>query len=115
MKTIVTTFAIAALALLGAAPQAEARGHKSRIYISGYQSCGTPIYYERYFVGYDECGDEIWEVRRVRQQYRPVVRERYVEPCESQYRRSARHYREGRRDRRSSHERSINIQASFFR
>ena len=86
MKTTITTIAIAALALLGAAPQAEARSHRSsRTYISGYRSCGTPIYTERYFIGYDHCGKPVWATRVVRQQYRPVVRERYVERCPQPY------------------------------
>ena len=89
MKTIATSFAIAALALLGAAPQAEARSHRSnhssRVYISGYRSCGTPVYTETYFIGYDRCGNPVRGERRVREEYRPVVRERYVEPCPQPY------------------------------
>jgi hypothetical protein len=118
MKTIATTFAIAALALLGAAPQAEARhGHKSRIYISGHLSCGSPIYSERYFVGYDDCGNEIWRVRRVRQEYREVVRERYAEDDEPTYRRPARYERddEDEYEHRSSRRNSIVVSGSFFR
>jgi hypothetical protein len=100
MKTIVTTFAIAALALFAAAPQAEARGHRSYVYISGYTSCGSPIYYERYFVGYDECGDEIWQVRRIRQEYRPVVRERHDDSYYSERSYGGRGYRSERSCRR---------------
>ncbi|NJM36951.1 MAG: hypothetical protein HC845_03220 [Akkermansiaceae bacterium] len=77
MKTIVTTLTITVIALFSVAPIAEARGHRSKIYISGYTSCGSPIYYERYFVGYDDCGQEIWQVRRIRQAYRPAARVRY--------------------------------------
>lgn len=94
MKTILTTIAIAALALLGSAPELQARPyHSSRVYISGYRSCGTPIYSERYFIGYDRCGEPIWGVRVVRQQpyYRPVVRPRYVAPCPPPYRGSTRY------------------------
>lgn len=84
MKTIATTLAIAALVLLGAAPQADARPHRSsRVYISGYRSCGTPIYMERYFIGYDRCGNPVWGERLVRQSYRPVVR--YPAPCPQPY------------------------------
>ncbi len=86
MKTIATTIAIAALALLGAVPQADARSrssHSSRVYISGHRSCGTPIYMERYFIGYDRCGDPIWGQRPVRQSYRPPVR--YPAPCPPPY------------------------------
>lgn len=86
MKTIAITLAIAALALLGTAPQAEARSHhSSRVYISGYRSCGTPIYMERYFIGYDRCGNPVWGQRPVRQSYRPVVREYYPTPCRQPY------------------------------
>jgi len=87
VKTIATTLAIAALALLGAAPQADARphhsSHSSRVYISGYRSCGTPVYMERYFIGYDRCGNPVWGERLVRQNYRPVVR--YPAPCPQPY------------------------------
>jgi len=87
VKTIATTIAIAALALLGAAPQADARTHRSshssRVYISGYRSCGTPIYSERYFIGYDRCGNPIWGERVVRQSYRAPVR--YQAPCPEPY------------------------------
>ncbi len=81
MKTIITTIAIAAFTLLGAAPQAEARSHhSSRIYISGYRSCGTPVYTERYFIGYDHCGKPIWGTRVVRRHFRPVIRPHYAVP-----------------------------------
>lgn len=96
MKTILTTFAIAALALIGAAPEAQARHphqHSSRVYISGHRSCGTPIYSERYFIGYDRCGEPIWGVRTVHQPYyRPVVQPRYVAPCPPPYQRPSRYY-----------------------
>lgn len=94
MKTILTSVAIATLALLGAAPEAQARPyHQSgRVYVSGYRSCGTPIYSERYFIGYDRCGEPIWGVRSVRQPcYRPVVRPRYVAPCPPPYRNATRY------------------------
>lgn len=102
MKAILTTFAIATLALLGSAPEVQARPyhHSSGggVFISGYRSCGTPIYSERYFIGYDRCGAPIWGVRVVRQSYyRPVSRPRYVEPCQPQYRRTSHHYHSGYR------------------
>jgi hypothetical protein len=104
MKAIVTTLAITALTLLGAAPQAEARQHhSSRIYISGYLPCGAPIYKERYFVGYDRCGNAIWGTRVVRRENRPVARTCYTEP----YYPPTRCYSGGRN--------SITIQASFGR
>lgn len=81
MKTIVITLATLAVTLIGTATRAEARRPSNHIYISGYQSCGTPIRTERYFVGYDPCGRPIWGYRTVRSHYRPVVRERYHAPC----------------------------------
>lgn len=85
MKTILT-IAIAAIAMLGATPSAEARSHHaSRVYVSGYLPCGTPVYRERYFVGYDHCGRPIWKTRVVRQHYRPVNRPRYNAPCPPSY------------------------------
>ena len=82
MKPTIIHLTIAALALFGAIPQAEARSHHaSRIYISGYRSCGTPIYMERYFIGYDHCGNEIWGKRVVVREYREEYRPRYVAPC----------------------------------
>jgi hypothetical protein len=78
MKSTIIHLTIAAMALLGTVPQAAARSHhSSRIYISGHTSCGAPIYVERYFIGYDRCGNEIWGKRVIRREYRP----RYVAPC----------------------------------
>jgi hypothetical protein len=106
MKTIITTFAIAALALIGAAPQAEARhSHSSRTYISGYDRYGAPIYTERYFIGYDRCGDPIWGKRIIRPQYRRPVRPVYVAP--------ARHCAPRRYDRSYRGGTNIVIQGSF--
>lgn len=108
MKAIVTSLAITALTLLGAAPQAEARQHhSSRIYISGYLPCGAPIYKERYFVGYDRCGNAVWGTRVVRQEYRSVVRPCYTAPCPPRYYPPTRCY--------SGSRNSITIQASFGR
>lgn len=109
MKTIITSLAIAALALLGTTPQAEARSHhSSRVYISGHRACGTPIYSERYFVGYQPCGTPIWRTRVVRHHYRPVVRPRYVAPCPPPYRGHARYDR-------GHHGTGFVIQGSFRR
>jgi hypothetical protein len=90
MKTWITTAAIAALALLGATPNAEARDrhhHReyrhhmpdSHIYISGHRSCGTPIYRQRYCVGHDRYGRPIWRTRVVAapRYYRSEGRPRY--------------------------------------
>lgn len=80
MKNIIISFVIAGLSLFGATA-ANAHGFASRVYISGYQSCGTPIYKERYFIGYDRCGRQIWGTRLVARRYAPVVVPRYVAPC----------------------------------
>jgi hypothetical protein len=82
MKTIIAAIAISAFTFIGSSV-ADARPHRhsSHVYISSYKSCGSPVYKERYFVGYDRWGNEIWKTRLVRQSYRPVVRPRYVAPC----------------------------------
>ncbi len=81
MKKInITIIVAAALAMLGAAPLAEARsyGHPaSHVYISGHRSCGTPIYKERFFIRYNHCRRPVWGYRVVagpRHYYRPAVR-----------------------------------------
>jgi hypothetical protein len=72
MKTkLLTTLAAAVLATFSAMPAAEARGYHrgapaNHVYISGYRSCGTPIYTERYFIGYGACGRIVWGYRSVR-------------------------------------------------
>ena len=72
MKSCIVTSAIAALVLFGASHQADARSHRGRghghsnhAYVSGYRSCGTPVYTERYLIGYSRCGDPVWGYRRV--------------------------------------------------
>ncbi len=65
MKTIIAC-ATAALALFAAAPVSEAgHRHRGHVYVSGYRSCGTPVYTERYCVGYRRCGAPIWRNRVV--------------------------------------------------
>lgn len=76
MKKTIITLAVATMALLGASSQAEARD-RGGVYVSGYSSCGTPVYRERYLVGYDCHGREIWGTRSARQQYRPTYRPSY--------------------------------------
>ncbi len=77
MKSFIITSAVAFLALFGATTQAEARPHRgyssSQVYISGYRSCGTPIYTERYAVRYQRCGTPVWG-------YRVLARPRYYAP-----------------------------------
>ncbi len=81
MKNWITTLAIGALAFAGATTTAEAKkyrshGSSSHVYISGYRSCGTPVYTERYVVGYDRCGNPVWRTRVVAppRYYRPEPR-----------------------------------------
>jgi len=104
MKTIIATLGFITLTLIGTTPDAEARGHRSTVYVSGYRSCGTPIYKERYFIGYDRCGRPIWGTRVVRTSYRPVVRTRYVAPCPPPVRYRPPYYGSG-----------VSIQATFRR
>lgn len=86
MKTITAAIA-ATLTLLATTSPAKADHYRgavvsSRVYISGYRSCGTPIYTERYFVGYDCHGHPIWKYRTVRapRAYCPPPRV-HVAPC----------------------------------
>jgi len=109
MKSITTaTATVIALILLGAAPTSEARcSPSSRTYISGHRSCGTPIYTQRYFVGYDRCGHEVWGTRVVRSPYRRVVRQRHVVQRPNYYQQQSYRYgspyRGARIEFRSSH------------
>ena len=81
MKTVITSLVIGALAWIGTAPAADARPrHSGHVYISGYLPCGTPVYRERYFAGYDCYGRPIWKTRVVRTYVRPAYRPRPV-PC----------------------------------
>ena len=92
MKKLLSTTMIAALAMIVAAPLADARPHhrgkhrydNSYVYISGYRSCGTPIYKERYVRHYKRCGTPVWGYRIVpppRHYYyeRPRYERRYRE------------------------------------
>lgn len=86
MKNAILTSAIAALALVVAAPEADARSyrghHSSHVYVSGYRSCGTPVYTERYVIRYrTRCGTPVWGYRAVRApvRYAPPPR-RYYRP-----------------------------------
>jgi hypothetical protein len=111
MKTLLTPFAIIAFALLGASPKAEARHFESHVYISGHRSCGTPIYTERYFIGYDCWGRPLWGTRVVRHHYRPVVR--HVAPYPIHYPHPRVRY--DRCDTRPHSRTNIVIQGSFRR
>ena len=63
MKILFSTLGLSALTLFGLAPQAEARPHRSAVFVSGYQRCGTPIYSQRYIVRYSN-RIPVWGVRR---------------------------------------------------
>jgi hypothetical protein len=81
MKNAIFAIAVAAVTLLGTAPQAEAHSHgkSSYIYVSGYRSCSTPIYKQKYFIGYDRCGREMWGYRIVSApRHIPAPRPRYT-------------------------------------
>ena len=80
--TTLITAAIAALTLFGVAPSAEARHKhsKSYVYVSGYRSCGTPVYTERYLRGYDRCGYPVWGYRTV-PRYCPPPRAYSIRPA----------------------------------
>lgn len=84
MKTIITAAVITTAALVGLAPQAEAGGHKKRtVYISEsrHDHCDSSYRTERYFIGYDRCGNAIYGTRTVRTEYRqPIYRQEYVVP-----------------------------------
>ena len=102
MKPLITTIAIVAMTLIGSTPKAEARNHHphgyaTSIYISGYRSCGTPIYTERYLIGYNRCGMPIWGYRIVSGPYGyvapilPSIRYQAVRVCPPSYP----HYKSG--------------------
>jgi hypothetical protein len=85
MKTLLTSLAAVSLFILGSSQSAEARGYESRVYISSYLPCGTPVYTERYYIGRDRCVNPVWSTRVVRQHHRPVARPVYVAPCPPRY------------------------------
>jgi len=88
MKAIIPATIVAAFTL-AAAPLAEARPHHHRgkhypshVYVSGYRSCGTPIYQERYVTGYKRCGTPVWGYRKIKHHPRHhyVPRPQYCPP-----------------------------------
>lgn len=62
MKLLFSTLGLAALTILGLATPADARPHRTKVFVSGYRSCGTPIYSERYIVRYRH-RVPVWGVR----------------------------------------------------
>ena len=56
---------VAAAATFAAVPTAEARpfGHGSGVFVSQHLACGTPVYAQRVFAGYDRCGNPVFHVR----------------------------------------------------
>lgn len=82
-------FAVASLSVFPATAQA---GHSSSTtYVSGYTSCGTPIYTQRVLVGYDRYRRPIYQYRTLPPRYRqePVYYgggyQRYEPRCEPRY------------------------------
>lgn len=74
MKTLFSAFAIAALALIGTCPKAEAHGFVSGyVQIGGGVPCDVPSYTERYLIGYDAWGNPVWGYRTVYAAPRYVV------------------------------------------
>jgi hypothetical protein len=92
MKKIITATVATVLAMLAAAPLADARPYRgavpsSHIYISSYRSCGTPVYTERYFIRHDRRGYPVWGYRTVAyrthhyRSHRPAPRYHHVPVC----------------------------------
>jgi uncharacterized membrane protein YgcG len=72
MKKLITAIAIGAFTFAGTAVNADARppsGHgyhtpSSTVYVSGYRY-GRPVYTQKYFIGYDHCGNPKFAYRTV--------------------------------------------------
>ncbi|MDP4781345.1 MAG: hypothetical protein NWR03_07440 [Akkermansiaceae bacterium] len=72
MKKLFTAIAITAFAFVGTSVNADARPGDGRgysqpastIYVSGYRYC-RPVYTQKYFIGYDHCGNPRWGYRTV--------------------------------------------------
>jgi hypothetical protein len=72
MKKLITAIAIGAFAFAGTAIHADARPYgdrgynapQSTVYVSGYRY-GRPVYTEKYFIGYDRCGNPRFAYRTV--------------------------------------------------
>jgi len=65
MKKLLMLLTVLAAGVI-AAPSVEARpyhNHGTQTYVSGYTSCGCPIYKQRYIVRYDHCGNPIYAYR----------------------------------------------------
>ena len=89
MKSIIA-IATAALALFAAAPVTEAAPcgrslPRSHVYVSGYRSCGTPVYTERYCIGFRHCGAPIWRYRVVSAPRRVYCAPPRPLPCRPRY------------------------------
>lgn len=93
-NTILTTLIAAATIFVAATPAADAqRYHRhqhhqhqsSHIFVSGYHSCGTPIYTERYIIRYDRYRRPVYGHRVIRHRrhhhVRPAPRGYRVAPC----------------------------------
>jgi hypothetical protein len=103
MKKALGLIAFAVAALSGLSATAEAGHSSSSTYVSGYTSCGTPIYTQRILVGYDRYQRPIYQYRtlppRSRQapvyhgggyqhyqpRYEPRYQPRYEPACDPRY------------------------------
>ena len=87
MKKLITAIAIGAFTFAGTAVQADARPQSGRgygapsstVYVSGYRH-GRPVYTEKYFVGYDHCGNPRFAYRTV-----SAPRSSHSQHCEPRY------------------------------
>jgi hypothetical protein len=69
---------LAVIASLCVLPGTAKAGHSNNVYISGYRSCGTPIYTERVLVGYDHYRRPVYQYRTVQYRTAPVYHGGYV-------------------------------------
>lgn len=67
MKKILTYLSILTAAFLFTPNSAEARPHShgSTTYVSGYSSCGCPMYTKKVFVRHGQCGTPIYSYFRL--------------------------------------------------
>lgn len=63
MKKALGMIAIAVATLSALSATAEAGHSSARIFVSGYTTCGEPIYSEQVFVGYDGYGRALYQYR----------------------------------------------------
>lgn len=110
MKTLLT-LSLSIIGFLGlGSMKADAQiGHRNagNVFVSSYLSCGTPVYSQRVFLGYDRWGQPIWQTQRVhnfRQRgviNRPISRRGYNRPVRRSVHRAYRGRFDNRRGFRS--------------